>query len=248
MQTEHIHFDKIDSTNTWAKQNIDLFPQNALTVVSAGEQTAGHGRMKHQWLSPPSQNIYATFCFWVPLGFTYLNNISQLLAISCVEVLQTCGFAMHLKWPNDIVTPSKKKVAGILCETVIRGNQVCVLAGIGLNVNMPLELLETIDKPATSLFAESGRPFDIEALLKQLSDRFATDLVMFKKMGLNSIIEKYRGLILCKPGEKIYFHSGGVLVEGVFDSIADDGSLYLRMQNGELRNFLSGEILVHVHG
>lgn len=244
MLIEYIHFEKIDSTNTWAKKNIHLFPKLHLTVISADEQTAGRGRMNHQWTSPPNQNIYATFCFWVPLGYVYVGNISQLLAVSCAEMLQSLGFSVGLKWPNDLVTPSKKKLAGILCETVIFDNQVCVMAGIGLNVNMPSELLKTIDKPATSLHVESGQTFDSQYLLKLLGKHFLKDLIILKENGFNPILERYRSLLHCKKGENIQFNTRDVLIEGVFDSIAENGSLNLRLKDKTLRNFLSGEMIL----
>lgn len=33
------------------------------TVVSADEQTAGHGRLGKQWFSPPGVNLYASVLF-----------------------------------------------------------------------------------------------------------------------------------------------------------------------------------------
>ena len=76
-------------------------------------------------------------------------------------MLESFGFHTSLKWPNDILL-SEKKIAGLLCETTAFSDLICVVLGIGLNVNMPIDLLNKIDRPATSLYAESGKSFDVE--------------------------------------------------------------------------------------
>ncbi len=83
----YIHFDTIDSTNTWTKKNAANLDPNQLTCITALEQTAGRGRFFRKWLSPKGQNIYATLYFCLPIGCPYLINLGQILSLSCISVL-----------------------------------------------------------------------------------------------------------------------------------------------------------------
>ena len=76
MDVTYFHFDTIDSTNTWAKQNVHLFEESPLTLITADRQTAGRGRFKRTWVSPAEENIYATLCFFVDPKRPALGNIA----------------------------------------------------------------------------------------------------------------------------------------------------------------------------
>src|SRR4029077_7189564 len=105
-------------------------------------------------------NIYATFCFWFDLQRTDIGHIPQLLALSAAQTLEEQGFLPTIKWPNDLLLRDKK-VAGILCETILEQGLRGIVCGIGLNVNMPLHILNQIDRPATSLLFEGGHAFEV---------------------------------------------------------------------------------------
>jgi BirA family transcriptional regulator, biotin operon repressor / biotin---[acetyl-CoA-carboxylase] ligase len=235
------HFEIIDSTNTWAKEHAHELSQNKITLVTTDAQTAGRGRFKRKWESPPGQNIYATFCFFVEKHFSGIGNIPQLLAISTVEILKKFHFNATLKWPNDILI-SEKKVAGILAETTMT-DKLCVIIGIGLNVNMPLELLSKIDRPATSLMAETGRMFDKEIILNALQNEFMHNLDCFFAEGFSPFLETYRQNMPIDPNKIIRFHDNRKVWEGTILGINDDGSLNLKLSDGEIKTFIAGEIL-----
>lgn len=165
-EVKRVHFDKIDSTNTWGKQNANSLERDMVTLITAEEQTSGRGRFKRKWESPPGQNIYATFCFFTKKPLASIGSVSQLAAQAVAKTLEEHGLKPTLKHPNDVLL-SGKKVSGILCETTPL-DMLCVLVGIGLNVNMPADALQKIDQPATSLLAESGFNYDIEKLLASL--------------------------------------------------------------------------------
>lgn len=235
------HFDTIDSTNTWAKEHANELPQDKVTLITAHTQTAGRGRFKRKWESPPGQNIYATFCFFVENHSANIGNIPQLLAISAVDVLQKFHFNATLKWPNDVLI-SGKKVAGILAETTMV-DKLCVVIGIGLNVNMPSELLEKIDRPATSLMVEAGKMFDTEMILNELQITFTKNLLLFFSEGFSPFIDIYRQFMPIDPNKIIRFHDNRMVWEGILHSINEDGSMNLKLADGEIKTFIAGEIL-----
>lgn len=235
------HFDSIDSTNTWAKEHAHELSQDKITLVTAHTQTAGRGRFKRKWESPPGQNIYATFCFFVENHSNNIGNIPQLLAISTAIILEKFDFNPTLKWPNDVLI-SEKKVAGILAETTMV-DKLCVIIGIGLNVNMPSELLNKIDRPATSLMAESGQIFNTEAILSELQSEFSKNLEIFFAEGFSYFLETYRQFMPMDPNKMIRFHDNQKIWEGTLHAINDDGSLNLKLADGTLKTFMAGEIL-----
>lgn len=241
MEVIRHHFCSIDSTNTWGKQHAHEFPQDKITLVTADRQTAGRGRFKRRWESPAGQNIYATFCFFVEPHSDSVGNIPQLLALSAAAVLTALNFQPELKWPNDVLL-SGKKVAGILTETTLI-EKLCVVIGIGLNINMPLESLRQIDRPATSLMAEGGKVYEIESILSELQKKFVQDLSLFFSKGFAPFLDDYRHHMPKNPNQLIRFHDNQKIWEGTSHEINREGSLCLRLANGEVKTFRAGEIL-----
>lgn len=242
MQLTRRHFNVIDSTNTWAKQNAHLLSHDVITLVTADEQTAGRGRFKRKWVSPPRQNILASFCFFIEKHRKDMSNIPQVMALSAVHALDEFGFQCTLKWPNDVLI-SGKKVAGILAETTPLSDQLCFVAGIGVNVNMPQEIAQQIDRPATSLFIESKQFFNVEDVLDKLQKHFIIDLEQFLDEGFYPFLEEYRHRISSDHSLIIRFDDNRTVWEGTFESINSDGSYNLKLENGEIKTFLVGEIM-----
>lgn len=236
------HFEVIDSTNTWAKHNAHLLERDKITLVTANEQTSGRGRFKRRWESPPGQNILATFCFFIEKHRIDIGNIPQVLAISTAKTLEEIGFSPKLKWPNDILL-SQKKVAGILAETTPLSDQLCFIIGIGLNVNMPVEKLQQIDRPATSLLAEGNAEMNVEEVLQKLQQHFLFDLELFLGEGFVPFFDDYCKRIASVPGELTRFDDNRTIWEGAFHSINRDGSLNIKLKNGEIKTFIAGEIV-----
>ena len=242
MEIHHRHFTSIDSTNTWAKHNIHLFATDQITLVTADEQTAGRGRFNRKWISPADQNLYATFCFFIEKHRTDIGNIPQILAISAAKALEELGFHPRLKWPNDVLLVGKK-VAGILCETTPLSDHLGMILGIGINVNMPRALLEQIDRPATSLMVEGNKEHEVNDISQRLQSHFTANLALFFDEGFFPFLKDYRDRIQHQQDEIIRFHDNRIVWEGAFHAINTDGSLALKMKNGDIKTFVAGEIL-----
>lgn len=239
---QYYHFQIIESTNTWAKEHVEQFDQHILTVISASHQTAGRGRFKRRWESPKDVNIYATYCCWIDQERSDIGHIPQLLALTIAELLESVGFKPRLKWPNDVLL-SGKKVAGILCETVIHSDQRCVICGVGLNVNMLLEDLQKIDRPATSLLVESGQSYSVNMLLDQLTHRFFEKWNLFLNKGFALFFNSFKLRSFLKPGQMVTFHHYQQVIEGKFYSFNPDGSITLELNNQTKQTFYAGEFL-----
>ena len=99
-------------------------------------------------LLPPDKNLY------------FLN-----IAVG-VALVRVIGEAFTIKWPNDIYYEDKK-IAGILIENAIIGNEIKYsIAGIGLNVNQT-EFHSDAPNPI-SLKQIYGTEFAIDQLMNQV--------------------------------------------------------------------------------
>lgn len=97
---------------------------------------------------------------------TLLRDIGERVAAAVAE---TTGVQPTIKEPNDLLIDGRK-VAGILVQTSIRGDHLdYLLVGIGLNVNLPEDLLPV--PTATSLLIATGREHDRDALLHAILRR-----------------------------------------------------------------------------
>lgn len=161
-----IELEEIDSTNDYAMQLSSAGLADHGTVVIAEHQTKGKGQQGNNWQSKPKKNML----FSIILNTTKEDLQSQFLlnASFCCAItnLLTDEFGIKdtcIKWPNDIFI-GKNKIAGILIENVIRGQQwVNAIVGIGLNVNQTT-FHDTIR--ATSLINETGNVQKINDLRK----------------------------------------------------------------------------------
>ncbi len=236
----YIHFDTIDSTNAWTKKNASMLDPDQLTCVTALEQTAGRGSFGRKWVSPKGLNIYATLYFCLPLSSPYLINIGQILSLSCVAVLKKKGFNAQIKWPNDLLIEGKK-VAGILCETIPCSDRLGIALGIGINVNMQQDELDTIDQPATSLAQLSGHTWTLEKIIEPILNQFIEDLNTLETQGFKPFLATYEHLMASK-GKAITCRDGVHTIKGIYHSIHSDGRLNLLLSNGQIKTLAAGEL------
>ncbi|MBM3943427.1 MAG: biotin--[acetyl-CoA-carboxylase] ligase [SAR202 cluster bacterium] len=126
------------------------------TVVVAETQTASRGRLGRVWVSQPG-NLYLSVVFRPSLAT--LPLLSSLGAVAVVRAIRAVGgvnpgLTPRLKWPNDVLL-DVKKVAGILVESAIQGEQVSyAVLGIGINVSLEVEEISP-DPPKSRLPAPS---------------------------------------------------------------------------------------------
>ena len=134
-------------------------------VAVTDEQTEGRGRLGRQWLSPRGVSVLCSILLEPPVDTQRLPELSLVAGEACAEAIASVtGLEPEIKLPNDILI-GDRKTAGILAEA--RGGRVTL--GIGINVNVPQDELPTeVDRPATSLLAETGREVDRAELLVQL--------------------------------------------------------------------------------
>ena len=169
---KQIHFENIDSTNTYLKQNYkDL---ENFTFVSASNQTQGKGRDTRKWESE-SNNLLFSLLIKDSKYFNYTNSISIVSAYSILQVLKEYGISnLSIKWPNDIYIEDKK-ACGILLEAISKNEIECVIIGVGLNVNQTKFDFEYIHEP-TSLKNILNKDINIEVLKNNIYNSLINNL------------------------------------------------------------------------
>lgn len=153
-----------NSTNTLLRELIAKgeWPEGE-HFLYAGYQTAGRGQTGNGWESEAEKNLLCSILL------PPRKNLFELNMVVAVAVQRLLGEAFTIKWPNDIYY-GDKKVAGILVENAIIGNEIKYsIAGIGLNVNQ-VEWQSDAPNPV-SLKQITGRTYDIDALMQKLYEQ-----------------------------------------------------------------------------
>jgi len=184
-----VHFPSLNSTMTWAREHAEELDLVSLTRITADEQTGGRGQFGRSWHSPPG-NLYATFCFTVPVGWPDLPHAAQMLILSAAKVLEGYDLNPRIKWPNDLQLRGKK-VGGVLCEVESRGDRMLLVNGIGLNVNLSLEGCDRVDQPTTSLALELSHSVEVGEITDRLTTMYQADLDLFLREGFGPFKEAF---------------------------------------------------------
>ena len=198
MEIIEFHFPHLSSTNSYAKEHLSNFQRDKITLISADEQTAGRGRYGgRRWVCPKGEGLLLSFVFFIPEEQQEPLSLTHVLSLSVVEVLKSFGVEGKIKWPNDVLVRGKK-IAGILCETVHLPPSFGVVIGIGLNVNMPLETLQEVGQPATSLLDQLGKKVDVGVVKEALIASFSSKLDLFLQKGFAPFQQEFRHYLLFK--------------------------------------------------
>mgnify|MGYP000816812433 CR=1 FL=1 len=152
---ELYYLEEVDSTNTWAKANLDKFgPVGAVYTTS---QTAGRGRRGHTWINASGQALYYTVVLKTELAQP--ESLPLFASMAVADALeQRYGIQCQIKWPNDLLL-NGKKIVGILCESVSYGYQQQgrgILCGIGINLAQPQSYFDAADLPHGTSLALQG--------------------------------------------------------------------------------------------
>ena len=101
------------------------------TVLRAGHQTAGRGRLGRTWEAPPGSSLLASILLPTePVPFLAMARVALAAAGACRDL---AGVEPALKWPNDLLVGTRK-LAGLLAES--DGGPTLVV-GIGCNADWP---------------------------------------------------------------------------------------------------------------
>lgn len=206
------------------------------TVVVATTQTAGKGRMGHQWISPPGS---LTFSILLRPALD-LDAAHVIMAAAALSLNHTISHhAMRkstIKWPNDILIDGRK-VAGIITDISIQNSLQWVVIGAGVNVLCDAASLAHVVHPdavylsATSLveFNPSVSMPSVLCTFLQLLDRYYHTACAG---GASAIMREYIEACSWINGTAVTIRDEDNTVCGVVVGIDNAGSILLQTASG----------------
>ena len=249
-----IHFDELNSTNTYAKSIASDFDGEGQIVITE-KQLSGRGRLGRQWVSQNNKGIWMSIILKPKINIAEVSKITQVAAAAINLGLSFYGVKTEIKWPNDIII-NNKKICGILVEMNSEKNISTnisedskinyVVVGIGINVNndiggFPEELRET----ATSIKIETNKEFKRNILVAEILNNFEKLYIALNNNDFS------KSLDICRKnsyviGKEINLIKNQEIKEAKALNINDDGELIVMYKDGKTDNIISGEISVRI--
>jgi BirA family biotin operon repressor/biotin-[acetyl-CoA-carboxylase] ligase len=226
-------FDEIPSTMDTAR---DLARKNCpnFTVVIAGRQKAGRGRMKRVWLSSEG-GLYFTIVLrpHMPPVLSYRINYAASMVLA-KTIRQMYKIDAVVKWPNDILV-NGKKIAGLLSEMEAESDRITYLnVGLGINVNND----PTISEPgASSLKNILGKEISRKQLLSEFLDRYEHRLT---NRSLDSVVSEWK-TYAATLNRRVKVVTNHEVSEGLAVDVDENGALILALEDGTIKKIVHGD-------
>ena len=242
-------YPSVSSTNTLLKQQAgEGAPEG--TVIVAGEQTAGRGRMGRSFFSPSGSGLYLSMLLRpqsTPAETTRLTAYAAVVVAEAIESLS--GAETRIKWVNDIYVGGKK-VSGILTEAALdceRGITDYVIVGIGINIRVPEgDFPAELREIAGAVFGTDAAPALRCRLAAEVIARFFAFYRSDRPDTAQTCYDAYkrRSLVL---NRRVLLHSvAQPPVEAEAIDIAPDFALVVRFPDGTVRHVNSGEVSIRL--
>ena len=172
MKLKKFFYKKINSTNDIAVKKIRKGFRRGL--VFAVEQKKGRGQYGKKWISLKGNLFFSIF-------FKIKNKITiKEITLSNCKIIKSIlsklfKIKLSIKPPNDLLI-NKKKVCGILQETIINNDKKFIIIGIGINlIKNPI----IKNYPTTNLLEETGLKITRFKLLNVIKKDFEKNLKKF---------------------------------------------------------------------
>ena len=213
-----------------------------LTVIVAGEQTAGRGRGGRTWTSIPGALALSAIVPW-PEGPGRVRLPIETGILLARGLSAAFGIDVRLKWPNDLLV-ERKKVGGLLVEarTNDEGEGWAVI-GFGLNVRGTRGNLDAHGLPdATSLEACGVAP----TLLEGEGPLDAVLSILDEGIGepcADPLPEAFAAVSAHAPGDLLTVADGDRTHKGAFAGLTPEGFLRLATEGGD-ETLVSGDVVL----
>lgn len=252
MKTEYAHFpfplialDQTDSTNRYLNQLCADMPDGVeeFTTVTAEYQTAGKGQRGNSWESERGKNLLFSFVLYPT--FLKANRqfvLSQIVALSVKDVLQSVAKGFSVKWPNDIYW-EERKIGGILIEHDLQDTRIA-RSTIGIGVNINQEYFVSDAPNPVSLKQITGYDYQRGMCLSDFMERMQLHYSNLKADvdGYSLVVDRcYNDGLFRRNVWYRYADSDGVF-EACLLRAEPDGRLVLQDKEGQLRRYWFKEV------
>ena len=178
MKLKKFKFKKVKSTNNTAIRLIKSKNFKSGMVI-AETQSKGKGQYGRIWISNKG-NLFVSFFHELSLSYIPISKITNINCLLVKKLLSKyIKKKIIFKKPNDLLV-DKKKICGILQETISFSNKAFLITGIGININKNPEIR---NYPATNmceLTKKSINKLKVENNLKRLFEKNLARLYKIK--------------------------------------------------------------------
>ena len=177
MKFKVFKFNKVKSTNNTAIKIIKTSNVDYGMIISEN-QSNGKGQYGKKWISYKG-NLFVSFFFNLENFNINLNKFTKLNCLLVKKIL-TSYYKKKIifKKPNDLLI-NKKKICGILQETLIKLNKKYLIVGVGINlIKSPL----IKNYPTTSLYELLGKKVSKRKVIDELKKIFELKLTKLYKL------------------------------------------------------------------
>lgn len=209
------------------------------TLIVTLEQTAGRGRRQREWTSPRDAGAYfSVICRpGDPARLAALPFAAGIAAARAIARLTNLD--PRLKWPNDVLI-DKKKVAGILVESRISGQQMVAAVGVGVNLRAESNpFVRENPESATALDRHCESVPEADAF----AEAFAGGFDVARGQPLGRILGQWQELDET-IGAKVQVHAGEKTVAGIAKGLDQNGALLVKTPDGAIESFLAGDVTI----
>lgn len=233
------HFDITSSTNDDARDE----KYHEGDVVWADFQTAGRGQRGHIWHSHKGENL--TFSVVLEPTFVPITEqfaVSEVVALSLVDMLSEYGIEARIKWTNDIYVGDRKLV-GILIEHSLASTALRrTIVGVGINVNQT-EFDPSIPNPV-SMAQLLGRELNAEEVLQCFLKHLQVNYEELRRIKNSQLAlhDRYNALLYRLGEFYTYALPSGEKFKAKILGTAPSGALRLEGENGKTKDHLFKEV------
>jgi BirA family biotin operon repressor/biotin-[acetyl-CoA-carboxylase] ligase len=241
---EVLVLETVDSTNQYLKK---IKHDKAIKFVIAEQQTQGKGRMNRDWYSPFGQNIYLSCLYPFKKDISELSGLSLVISLAIVAAIKSVSaLEPQVKWPNDIMLDNKK-LSGSLIEIQAETHGAChAIIGVGVNINMLVDSHQLISQAWTSLRQASGHYVDRNQCCVKLVNSIMVYLQRFEEKGFADFIDEWVETD-CLTNKSVSVSSVSGTISGEVTGINEQGHLLMRLSDGTVRSFSSGDTSIIKH-
>lgn len=237
-----VRLGEVDSTNTFTMGLLRGADIAEGAVVTAKIQTSGRGQRGNSWFSEPGKNITCSILLKpVFLSVSHQFDLTRAIALGISDLL--CDLLpstqVRIKWPNDIIADGKK-VAGILIENCLNGDQVSAsVVGIGMNVN---QSNFGSDAPhAVSVFQLTGKEFAIEEAMMHLFSYIEVRYLQLRAGQKEKLRQDYHSRLF-RQGVLSRYTDFKTIFDATLEHISEEGLLCLKDGDGNERKYNFKEV------
>jgi len=232
------HHDSLTSTNDRLRA-LAASGAPEWTVVTAGRQTRGRGRLGRSWISPPG-NLHLSVLLRPPRS-TELGLLPLVGGLVVAETVRELGVPAGVKWPNDVEVGGRK-LAGVLAEAQSAGGGVeWVCLGIGVNVAAPAAAVGALVRARVSLAELSPLAPPAAELAADLLIRLREAVAELVAGRGAELVARWHAVSVAWWGEAVLVEQGEAALRGRAQGVDADGALLLELADGRVMRVLSGD-------